>query len=84
MIHENNTLKESIMTKVFKLMAATSLLVSSMIAAEYTIKVTHVVSPNTPKGMAADFFAKRVGELSSGKVEVLYFQTLNCTVMARK
>lgn len=61
------------MTKVFKLAAATALLVSSVVAADYTIKVTHVVSPNTPKGMGADFFAKKVGELTKGKVEVIVF-----------
>ena len=61
------------MTKFFKVAAATALLVSSVIAADYTIKVTHVVSPNTPKGMGADFFAKRVGELTAGKVEVIVF-----------
>ena len=61
------------MTKFLKVAAATALLVSSVIAAEYTIKLTHVVSPNTPKGMGADFFAKRVGELTGGKVEVIVF-----------
>ncbi|ACZ11484.1 TRAP transporter substrate-binding protein [Sulfurospirillum deleyianum] len=61
------------MTKFLKVMAAATLLVSSAIAAEYTIKVTHVVSPNTPKGKGADFFAKRVGELTNGKVEVIVF-----------
>jgi len=61
------------MTKFLKVAAATALLVSSVIAAEYTIKVTHVVSPNTPKGKGADFFAKRVGELTAGKVEVVVF-----------
>ncbi len=61
------------MTKFFKVAAATALLVSSVVAADYTIKLTHVVSPNTPKGMGADFFAKRVGELTAGKVEVIVF-----------
>ncbi|MDR0579432.1 MAG: DctP family TRAP transporter solute-binding subunit [Campylobacteraceae bacterium] len=42
-------------------------------AAEYTIKVSHVVSANTPKGKAADFFAKRVEELTAGKVKVEVF-----------
>jgi len=45
-------------------------MISSVVAAEYTIKLTHVVSPNTPKGKAADLFAKRVGELTAGSVEV--------------
>ncbi|MDD3324331.1 MAG: TRAP transporter substrate-binding protein [Sulfurospirillaceae bacterium] len=61
------------MTKFIKIVAATALLVSSALAAEYTIKLTHVVSPNTPKGQGADFFAKRVAELTGGKVEVVVF-----------
>ena len=39
----------------------------------YTIKFAHVVSASTPKGKAADFFAKRVEELSAGKVKVQVF-----------
>lgn len=50
-----------------------TVLTSSMIAADYTIKLTHVVSPNTPKGKAADLFAKRVSELTHGRVEVIVF-----------
>ncbi len=38
--------------------------------AEYVLKFSHVVSPNTPKGKAADFFAKRVEELSKGRIDV--------------
>lgn len=34
------------------------------------IKFSHVVAKDTPKGKAADFFAKRVGELTAGKVRV--------------
>ena len=36
----------------------------------YTIKFAHVVAASTPKGKAADFFAKRVGELSGGAIKV--------------
>lgn len=39
----------------------------------YEVKFAHVVSANTPKGKAADFFAKRVGELSNGKIVVHVF-----------
>ncbi|NPA11823.1 MAG: TRAP transporter substrate-binding protein [Epsilonproteobacteria bacterium] len=39
-------------------------------SASYVIKFSHVVSPNTPKGKAADYFAKRVEELSKGKIKV--------------
>ena len=34
------------------------------------IKFSHVVAPNTPKGAAADFFAKRAAELTQGRVKV--------------
>src|SRR5664279_2542056 len=34
------------------------------------IKFSHVVANATPKGKAADFFAKRAGELTKGKVKV--------------
>jgi C4-dicarboxylate-binding protein DctP len=37
---------------------------------EYTLKFSHVVSANTPKGKAADFFEKRLEELSGGKIDV--------------
>ncbi|MDD6056100.1 MAG: DctP family TRAP transporter solute-binding subunit [Helicobacter sp.] len=39
----------------------------------YEVKFAHVVSANTPKGKAADFFAKRVDELSGGKIKVHVF-----------
>lgn len=39
----------------------------------YEAKFAHVVSANTPKGMAADFFAKRVNELSDGRIVVHVF-----------
>lgn len=34
------------------------------------IKFSHVVAQDTPKGKAAEFFAKRAGELTKGKVKV--------------
>lgn len=61
------------MKRFFLAISISTLLVSSVIAAEYTIKLTHVVSPNTPKGKAADLFAKRVSELTAGRVEVVVF-----------
>lgn len=39
----------------------------------YKVKFAHVVSANTPKGQAADFFAKRIDELSNGKIKVEVF-----------
>jgi C4-dicarboxylate-binding protein DctP len=37
------------------------------------IKFSHVVATDTPKGKAADFFAKRAGELTKGRVKVEVF-----------
>jgi len=56
--------------KLVKGMLSVALLATMSFAAEYTLKFSHVVSPDTPKGKAADYFAKRVAELSHGKVEV--------------
>lgn len=52
---------------------AASMLATCAMAADYTMKVSHVVSANTPKGKAADFFEKRVEELSGGKIDVQVF-----------
>ena len=38
--------------------------------APLVIKFSHVVANDTPKGKAADFFAKRAAELTGGKVKV--------------
>lgn len=46
------------------------MLATSSFAADYVLKFSHVVSPNTPKGKAADFFEKRLEELSKGKIDV--------------
>ena len=42
-------------------------------AADYTIKLSHVVAPNTPKGKAADLFARLVDERTHGRVKVEVF-----------
>ena len=34
------------------------------------IKFSHVVAADTPKGKAAEMFAKKAGELTKGKVKV--------------
>ena len=39
----------------------------------YTIKFAHVVSSGSPKGKAADLFAKRAEELSGGRLKVEVF-----------
>ena len=56
--------------KLLKGIVAASVLATSGLAAEYTLKFSHVVSANTPKGKAADFFEKRLEELSGGKIDV--------------
>jgi C4-dicarboxylate-binding protein DctP len=56
--------------KLFKGLVAASVLATSVLGAEYTLKFSHVVSPNTPKGKAADFFEKRLEELSAGRIDV--------------
>ena len=38
--------------------------------AQIIIKFSHVVATDTPKGKASEFFAKRAGELTKGKVKV--------------
>ncbi len=49
---------------------ASALIASSVMAADFTLKFSHVVSDNTPKGKAARFFEKRLEELSKGKIDV--------------
>ena len=58
------------MKKLLMSAVATAVLATSGLAADYTLKFSHVVSPNTPKGKAADFFEKRLEELSGGKIDV--------------
>jgi len=59
--------------KILKGLLSIALLASMSLAAEYVIKFSHVVSPDTPKGKAADYFAKRVEELSHGKIKVYVY-----------
>jgi len=54
---------------------ALSLVVGSMSLLSHAqqvinIKFSHVVAADTPKGKASEFFAKRAGELTKGKVKV--------------
>jgi len=46
---------------------------SGLVQAEYVIKFSHVVSPHTPKGQAAQFFAEQVNKRLAGKVKVEVF-----------
>ena len=56
--------------KLLKGILSIVLFASLSFASKYIIKFSHVVSPDTPKGKAADYFAKRVEELSHGKIKV--------------
>jgi len=49
---------------------AAAVVATTGMAADYTLKFSHVVSQNTPKGKAADFFEKRLEELSGGRIDV--------------
>lgn len=54
-----------------KLVVAAALLAVGLSASAQTvIKFSHVVAADTPKGKAAEFFAKKAAELTKGKVKV--------------
>lgn len=58
-------------TRSFALLGAFTLLLSGLAQAEpISIKFSHVVAVDTPKGMAAEYFKKRAEELTKGKVKV--------------
>ncbi len=48
----------------------TALAIPAFAQAPIVIKFSHVVAADTPKGHASEFFAKRAGELTKGKVKV--------------
>lgn len=48
-------------------------LFTGLAQAEYVIKFSHVVTPTTPKGKAAQYFADQVNEKMAGKVRVEVF-----------
>jgi C4-dicarboxylate-binding protein DctP len=50
--------------------AVLALMVTPAFAKTYTIKFSHVVAVDTPKGQAAEYFAKRVEESSNGQIKV--------------
>ncbi len=52
---------------------AAAMLATSSLAAQYVMKISHVVSASTPKGKAADYLEKRIEELSDGKIDVQVF-----------
>ncbi len=57
---------------VKKILACSLLAFGASLAAhaQTVIKFSHVVAQDTPKGKAAEFFAKKAGELTKGKVKV--------------
>ncbi|MBP7769965.1 MAG: DctP family TRAP transporter solute-binding subunit [Aliarcobacter sp.] len=50
-----------------------AMIATTAFSADYTMKVSHVVSASTPKGKAADFLEKRIEELTAGKIDVQVF-----------
>ena len=58
---------------MFLLTLSLSVLSSLVWAEQYVIKFSHVVAPNTPKGKAADLFAKLVEERLKGQVKIEVF-----------
>jgi len=51
-------------------LAACAFSVAAFAQQPIVIKFSHVVAPATPKGQAAEFFAKKAEELTTGKVKV--------------
>lgn len=60
----------SMFSKVAAVAVLGSVGVSAYAQQPIVIKFSHVVAQDTPKGLAAEFFAKRAGELTKGKVKV--------------
>ncbi|MDM8565440.1 DctP family TRAP transporter solute-binding subunit [Candidatus Halobeggiatoa sp. HSG11] len=61
------------MKLLMKVLVLSLLAIFANVQAEYVIKFSHVVAPKTPKGQAADLFAKLVNERLAGKVKVEVF-----------
>jgi len=59
------------MTKTLGVLTiSTALLATPVFAEPISIKFSHVVAVDTPKGQAAEFFKKKVEELTQGKVKI--------------
>jgi len=56
--------------KLLKSFLSVAMIASLSMASEYVIKFSHVVAADTPKGKAANYFAKRLEELSHGRIKV--------------
>lgn len=63
-----SSITKAVATVVFAATASTSVWAAD--AQPIVIKFSHVVAKDTPKGLAADFFAKKAAELTKGRVKV--------------
>lgn len=61
---------QSLRRGLLALAATAALLPTAFAQSPIVIKFSHVVATDTPKGKAAEFFAKRAAELTKGKVKV--------------
>ncbi|MDP3478880.1 MAG: TRAP transporter substrate-binding protein DctP, partial [Desulfoprunum sp.] len=61
---------QTVTKALMALTISSALLVSPAFAEPISIKFSHVVAVDTPKGQAAEFFKKRAEELTAGKVKV--------------
>ncbi len=64
------SVRRSLLTLTAAAAATLALLPAAFAQSPIVIKFSHVVATDTPKGKAAEFFAKRAGELTKGKVKV--------------
>ena len=64
------SVRRSLLTLTAAAAATLALLPAAFAQSPIVIKFSHVVAIDTPKGKAAEFFAKRAGELTKGKVKV--------------
>lgn len=64
------TRRLALATAAMSLATSGLLLTPAQAQSPIVIKFSHVVANDTPKGKAADFFAKRAAELTKGKVKV--------------
>jgi len=66
----HRSVRRNLMVLTASAAATLALLPAAFAQSPIVIKFSHVVAIDTPKGKAAEFFAKRAGELTKGKVKV--------------
>lgn len=66
----SNLLRRNMLTVAASIAASLVLLPGAFAQSPIVIKFSHVVAVDTPKGKAAEFFAKRAAELTKGRVKV--------------